>query len=173
MTRLLVFLFLLFAGSASAQQRDIFLELGGSGGIASINYEHFFKKCFFNHTDGSGDDGASPFRYSMRYGFSTTPVDKNNGWVLVFPTLMNLVYGNPQQPHRLEIGAGLAPSVTTKGSFYIKSPLFIGYRFQPVEKKIFLRAGYTPIVGWLVDFQWQHWAGISLGYNIGGNNENK
>ncbi len=160
----------LFAGRGLAQDsRNIFLEIGGSGGLGSFNYE---KPLWVasdygpKFRDICGSPPYTPYYFSWRFGFSLSPIDKNNGIVLVFPAMVNWIYGCGK--HRLEIGAGLAPSVTTTGSFYIKSPLVVGYRFEPKDRKWFLRAGYTPIVGWLVDYQWQHWAGVSVGFKFGG-----
>lgn len=157
----------LLAQQVSAQSRTIFLELGGSGGLGSINYE---KPLWIPSDygpklrDNCGSPPHSGYFLSWRFGFSLTPVDKNNGVALVFPVMMNWIYGCGN--HKLEVGAGLASTITTKGSFYFKSPLVLGYRFEPKDKHLFMRIGYTPIVGWWFDRQWQHWAGISIGYKL-------
>lgn len=153
-----------------AQYKGMFFELGGSGGFASVNYE----KTLWDpqsHRIIKADCSRLPpakHTYTWRAGFSTIPVDKNNGWVLIFPAMANVVYsiGDINGPHKLEAGAGIALSITTKGSWYIKSPAMIGYRFTRSDKKIFYRVNYTPIIGWLVDYNWQHWAGVSIGYRL-------
>ena len=152
--------------SLSAQDKYLFLEIGGSGGLGSINYERFFPPKIRNHTGWDGDDGVSPFRWTWRSGFSLSPIDRNNGWVIIFPNMFNLIYGDNNSSHKFEVGAGFAPSITTKGAFFIKSPLSVGYRYQRQNKPLFFRVNYTPIVAWLLDFQWQHWAGISVGYRF-------
>lgn len=101
-----------------------------------------------------------------RLGMGFTPVDKNNGIVLVIPVMGTLLYRKSNSPHVLEFSGGVAPSITTKGSWYIKSPLALGYRYDQPEKKFFYRIAYAPIIGWLVDYNWQHWAGISIGYKF-------
>lgn len=158
-----------FMGTVRAQ-RTIFLEVGGSGGLGSVNYEYMFPlsvRPVRAHTGFEDDDGISKFQFTFRAGIGTSPIDKNNGWVLVFPTMLNCIYGKHTNPHRLEFGAGLAPSITTTlGGAYIKSPLMLGYRYAPEDKRIFLRVDYTPIFGWLVDVQWQHWFGVSVGYTL-------
>lgn len=160
---------LLFFGCTfvRAQERSIFLEIGGSGGLGSINYEaplwipsDYGPK----FRDMCGSPPHSSFLFTWRAGFSLSPIDKNNGVAIIFPAMVNWVYGCGK--HKLEIGGGFAPTITTKGSFYIKSPLLAGYRFEPTDKRWFARISYTPIVGWLVDYQWQHWAGISIGYKL-------
>lgn len=134
-----------------AQQRHLSLELGGSGGIASLNYERSLLE-------------KADWRLDMRIGFSTLPVDANNGWILVFPVMAHAILLPGQ--HRIDLGAGQAISLTTKGSFFLRAPLSLGYRFQPTDKRFYLRAAYTPIVSYLLDFQWEHWAGITLGYRL-------
>jgi hypothetical protein len=158
----------LFCGfKISAQKRSIFLEIGGSGGLGSINFEKPFwipSDYGPRFRDICGSPPYSSYYLNWRAGISVTPIDKNNGVALIFPLLVNWIYGTGN--HKLEVGGGLAPTITTKGSFYVKSPLVLGYRFQPADKKLFYRVTYTPIIGWLVDFQWQHWAGISIGYTL-------
>jgi hypothetical protein len=155
----------LLCGFCSAQTKQVFLELGGSGGLGSINLE---KPLFINlpwvPRDNCGPLKPVLYSFTWRLGLGASPIDQNNGWVLIFPAMVNMVYG--VYAHRIEFGTGIAPSVTTKGSLFIKSPVMLGYRFQPPDKKLFFRVTYTPLVSWLVDFQWQHWAGISIGYNF-------
>ncbi len=147
-------------------EKNIFLELGGSGGLGSINYERTLWDVQGQRKirDNCGGKPIAKHVFTWRAGFGTSPIDKNNGWVLVFPAMVNVVYGLGN--HKLEAGAGIALSVTTKGGFYMKSPAMIGYRFSPEDKRYFLRVNYTPIIGWWFDYQWQHWAGISLGYHL-------
>ena len=156
---------LTLCGFCRAQTRQVFLELGGSGGLGSINLE----KPLFIAPRSAPRDNCGPlnpvwYSFTWRLGLGASPIDRNNGWVVVFPAMVNMVYG--VYSHRVEFGAGFAPSITTKGSFFVKSPLMLGYRFQPPGKKLFYRVSYTPIFAWLVDVQWQHWAGVSIGYNF-------
>lgn len=148
--------------AVTAQNRNIFLELGGSGGLGSVNYE--WMKIPENSKNDSTD--VSAWARGVRLGTGFTPVDKNNGIVIVVPVMGTLIYHKNKSPHGVEIGAGLAPSITTKGSWYVKSPLALGYRYEAADRKFFYRVTYTPIVGWLVDYNWQHWAGISIGYKL-------
>lgn len=151
-----------------AQSHNIFIEAGGSGGLGSVNYEYWFPpriNTVIAESHGA-DEAISYNRYVLRGGIGLSPVDRNNGWVIVMPMMANLVWGRHTSPHRIEIGGGIAPSITTKGAWYIKSPLVLGYRWNPYDKRVIFRAGYTPIVGWLVDYQWQHWFGVSFGWVI-------
>ena len=148
----LIFLSCLFRSNFQGQQQSYFsFELAGSGGLASFNYEHLVldKPILDLH---------------IRYGFSLIPIDKNNGVNLIFPIMLHSIIGKTD--HKLDLAIGQAISFTTKGSFFISAPLALGYRYQPLEKKYFLRISYTPLLSYLIDIQLQNWAGITFGYNF-------
>lgn len=147
-------LFLLCIKGNAQQQNYFSFELAGSGGLGSLNYEHTVLD-------------RPLIDLNMRYGFSFSPIDKNNGIVLTFPIMLHCLIG--KNAHKLDLAAGQAISITTKGSPFIAAPLAIGYRFQPLDKKYYLRYSYTPIVSYLIDFQWQNWAGITFGYHFNRN----
>ena len=152
MYKLILLIFALCASVCYGQNdRYVTFELSGVGGFASLNYEKsFFKK------------GVNDISY--RFGFSVTPIDKNNGMVLIFPVMIHDVIG--KTAHKLDLGIGQSFSVTTKGDFFILMPISFGYRYQPEDKKYYLRLAYTPLVSYLIDFQWQHWAGFTYGYRL-------
>lgn len=153
----ILFIFLIFHQSAFGQKQNYFsFELAGSGGIASVNYEHTIMD-------------KTVLDLNMRYGFSFIPIDKNNGTNFIFPIMLHGLIG--QKNHKLDLAIGQALSITSKGSFFLSAPLALGYRYQPAEKNYFLRASYTPLVSYLVDFQWQHWGGLTFGYHFNRNRE--
>ncbi|NOQ71823.1 MAG: hypothetical protein GQ574_07475 [Crocinitomix sp.] len=135
----------------SKDQTYFSFELAGVGGLASLNFEH-------NVLDKEVLD------IQMRYGLSYMPIDKNNGGGIIIPVLAHFLIG--KGAHKLDLGAGQALTITTKGSLFILAPLSFGYRYQPTDKNYFLRAAYTPIVSYLLDFQWQNWAGLTYGYHF-------
>lgn len=141
----------LFLPALAFGQKAIFLELGGNGGLASINYEMPVLKNLESD-------------FNLRFGFSMSPVDKNNGNVLVFPVMFNGTLG---KKHAFEYGIGQTFSVTTKGAFFIMGIAQAGYRYNFSSKPLFLRVNYTPIISYILDFQWQHWGGVSIGYYFG------
>lgn len=154
MRTILLFAFCFLASQAFSQgERHLSLELLGSGGIASLNYEQSILQ-------------KEPLDLKFRVGVSFAPIDRNNGTALAFPLMLHAVVG--QSPHRLDVGAGQTFSLTTKGSFFLRMPLSAGYRFQPEGKRYYLRLAYTPILSYLIDFQWQHWGGFTIGYQIKG-----
>lgn len=134
-----------------SKRKSVFLELAGSGGIGSINYEKLFAK-------------KNTTEFTWRMGLSFAPIDKNNGTGIVFPLMISSLIG--KNAHKLEFGLGQGITVTTKGSFFALTTAAIGYRYQSTAKKWFYRVTYTPLISYLVDFQIQHWGGISIGYSF-------
>lgn len=135
----------------TSNKRTIYFELAGSGGIASINYEKEF--------------AIKPkSTFIWRTGLSFAPIDKNNGTGIVFPLMVHWVKG--ENAHKLDIGLGQGITVTTRGSFFALTTASIGYRYQNPSKKWFYRVAYTPLISYLIDFQIQHWGGISFGYTL-------
>lgn len=130
--------------------KSLYIELGGSGGFGSFNYESTFGEGYVS-------------RWMFRAGISGTFIDKNNGAVFIFPVMIHWVYG---KNHGLDLGIGQALSITTRGKLFLRTPLSIGYRLEPESSRFFYRVSYTPIVSYLVDFQWEHWGGISIGYKL-------
>ena len=133
------------------KRHNVYFELGGSGGFGSFNYEWVFA-----HRNPK-------MRFLLRPGLSFTPIDKNNGFALIFPVMVHGVYG---QKHCLDVGIGQTFTITSKGQFFFRAPVSIGYRLEPKESRMFYRFSYTPIVSYLFDQQWEHWGGISIGYKI-------
>lgn len=133
------------------KRRTVYFELAGSGGLGSFNYETvFFSK--------------NAVEYTWRAGLSIAPIDRNNGFGIVFPLMVNTVVG--KTAHKLEMGLGQGITITTKGSAFALTTLVVGYRYQPEAKKWFYRISYTPLISYLVDLQMQQWGGISIGYTL-------
>lgn len=133
------------------KQKAIYLEIAGSGGLGSINYEQtFFTK--------------DRFHLNWRAGLSLAPVDKNNGVGIVFPLMVHGNYGNSS--HQLDVGFGQGLTFTSRGNFFALTTASVGYKYNPSSKKIFLRFSYTPLISYLLDFQYQHWGGVSIGYSF-------
>ncbi len=139
--------------SESASRKSIFLELAGSAGLGSLNFEHhFFRKGVMELT--------------WRAGISIAPIDRNNGTAIIFPLLINALVG--PKSHKLEVGIGQGLTITTKGNPFALTTGVLGYRYQAEDQSFFYRLSYTPLISYLVDFQWQHWAGASIGYTFCG-----
>jgi len=143
-----------FGQSAADQRKSVFLEVAGSGGLGSLNYEQLFLRK--NTTD-----------FTWRAGLSFAPIDKNNGTGIVFPVMVNALIG--KQSHQLELGLGQGITLTTRGSFFALTTAAVGYRYQSDSKPWFYRVTYTPLISYLVDFQIQQWGGVSVGYSFNRN----
>jgi hypothetical protein len=144
-----------FVKSGIAQSNSsLYLELGGSGGLASVNYE---KHIIIDQ----------PWQLSWSAGFSIAPIDKNNGTNLVFPLLLHGYYGKGQ--NWLEMGVGQGISITTRGAFFPVTLVTLGYKRNWAERPFYFRLTYTPLISYLIDFQYRHWAGMSLGYRFSNN----
>ncbi len=153
MKQFTLFLFLFLSNNFISGQNNRFLsfELAGSGGIVSFNFENSIR-----------NKPASQLYY--RIGFSLAPIDRNNGTALVFPLMLHHCLG--KSAHKLDLGIGQTVSITTKGNLFFMMPLSFGYRFQPENKRHYWRFAYTPIVSYLINFQWQHWVGITFGLQL-------
>ncbi|MEL6592676.1 MAG: hypothetical protein AAFQ68_21435 [Bacteroidota bacterium] len=137
--------------NAYTQSRSLSLELGGSAGIASLNFEKAFRE-------------AANQQLSYRIGISGFPIDGNSGVALIFP--LALQYRRGAGPHQAELAMGLNLSLTTRGKFFTQAIPAIGYRFQREEKRWFWKVSYTPLISFIFNWQYQHWAGLSIGYDL-------
>lgn len=126
-------------------------EIGGNGGLGSLSYEKEFRE-------------KEKLALAWKLGFSLAPVDRNNGTGLVFPLMLQVKTG--KKSHHLEAGLGQGITVTTKLAWFVRGTALLGYRYENPQKHWVYRVSYTPLVSYLVDFQYQHWAGISIGYRI-------
>lgn len=131
--------------------KSLGFDLGGVGGVACINYSSPIKQ-------------LEKSTYLVRAGFSLAPIDRNNGSALIFPVLIHFNHGTKK--HKLDLGIGQAFSITTRGSFFLRTPLNIGYLYEPEDKRFYFRAAYTPLISYLLDFQFEHWGGISFGFKL-------
>lgn len=148
----IVLLLLLSPANAQNKERYLSIELAGSGGLGSVNFE----KTVLDR---------APIDLYMRYGLSFVPLDVNNGFGLVFPIMIHAKIGN--STNYADFGIGQAFTITTKGAFYLRMPISFGYRFEPEGKRYYIRPAYTPIISYLFDFQWEHWGGFTFGYRLG------
>ena len=137
--------------STKIASKSVYFELAGSGGIGSFNYEKQFSETDYREL-------------TWRAGLSLAPIDYNNGIGIVIPVMVNALIG--KHAHKFETGLGQGITITTRGSFFALTTVAIGYRFQPESSKWFYRVTYTPLISYLVDFQIQQWAGLSIGYKL-------
>ncbi|HET6922982.1 MAG TPA: hypothetical protein VFI16_07535 [Anaeromyxobacteraceae bacterium] len=151
-------LLLLAPVAASAQERTarngLYVELGGSAGIWSLNYERFVT-----------DD------VSLRVGGSYTSVTDSFSTsvsLATFPLTASYL-GVRSGSHALELGAGVvfaSASVSTTsvgveafGSGVIGTAI-LGYRLAPLDGGFNLRVAVTPLFG---EGGFFFWGGVALG----------
>lgn len=136
---------------------SLFLELGGSGWLYSVNIDHRFH----------------PY-VSLRGGLSAVPTGDFS--FVGGPVLINVLPG--WNSHRFEIGAGTLLGYFSNNSNdpYLNDTiqpgdsdnvaflaLNTGYRYQPSNSNLFFRVAYTPFV---TSEGWQHWGGIGIGFTL-------
>jgi hypothetical protein len=139
----------LFASSDSlAKMRSVHAELAGTGGIYSVFYEQRFCKT----------------KLLLHTGFSCYGTGKRT--LFVFPVLVKKTFGNSN--HRIETGIGNTITISIRQGFQIfpRALLLLGWRFQKNESPWIFRIAYTPMISYIADLQYQHWAGISIGYTL-------
>jgi hypothetical protein len=157
---LIVWISLISINAFSQQEyrNSLFLEVGGSGYVGSINYER---------TTTKGINARIGF-------FCLDPRD-----FIVIPLTVGKSFGNGK--HKFEVATGLTlarnadaffrGNVKVTGLFVLLTG-FVGYRYQVVNKRFMFRAGFTPVMS-LYDNVYNNdfgkiypWAGISGGWRF-------
>ena len=143
--RIALALLLLGPAAASAQERTarngLYGELGGNGGVWSLNYERFVT-----------DD------LSLRLGGGYVNVRDTLGRpvsLMTFPLTVSWL-GLRSGNHGLEIGGGVvfASATVSTGSFGARAfgsrailTGILGYRYAPLDGGFTLRMAFTPLIG--------------------------
>lgn len=149
-----IFLFFFLSAKLAAQtdslwpKRSLHIELGGSGGIWSVSTERSL-----------GRQG-----WILQFGYSFVPTGKL--YISTLPILIKKTFG--EKEHKLEagVGQGLSLAFGDGVKFFPRGILEIGWRYQKTNSRWIFRAMYTPLISYIVDLQYQHWAGIGIGYQI-------
>jgi hypothetical protein len=136
--------------SVSYNKRLLF-ETGGNGGVYSLNFEKDFPKVC------SGN-------LKWEAGFSVVPLGSRI--VIDFPLSINYTLGKSR--HKAEFGTGqlLIINIGSGNAGFIRGTLHIGYRNQLPQKRWFWKIAYTPFYSYAVNFQYEHWLGAGVGYQI-------
>jgi len=153
------------AAPARDANNSLYLELGGSGAIYSLNYERFV------HDD-----------VSLRVGFgyvSLQGANINGGTVTADISLLTIpvtasYLGIGSSSHHLELGLGAVLAEITGSSSSDGAKAFgsasgvvgtaiAGYRYVRPGGGFTFRAAFTPLFG---EGGFQPWAGVALGYSF-------
>lgn len=154
----LLLLFLFFAArSASAQDStrtryaNVFAELGGHGGVYSLNYENRFAP----HTRA---------RFNWTAGFSLLPLSGRA--VVDFPVGLNVVMGKTK--HKLEIGTSQVLILDLGGGKggTIRGNVRIGYRYEKPGSRSYWLFSYSPFYSYVHNLQYDNWFGAAWGFYL-------
>ena len=139
-------------------RQAVFLEIYGSGGLFSLNYDRRLK---------SGNDGLG-VRIGLGIGTSyDTGINEFKRRTTV-PLMVNYIFGSGRSG--LETGLGITPEYAVnkprnEQKMNAWGNVNILYRFQPIKKGFTMRGGWTPIIGNGGSLN-PYFAGISLGYSF-------
>lgn len=172
--RLLLFYFgflILIMGSYAGdrQVRDaknaVYLDIMGTGGWYSLNYERSMYSADKLHLGISGGVSANHFKdFTGKF---------NPDWS--FPVSLNAFYG---RNHHAEFGIGSTfVSVVRANQDYdperalnINMTMTLGYRYQRPEGGFLFRAAYTPIIPVYREYTerggFKNWFSVSFGYSF-------
>lgn len=160
---LLVLLLLTLFSDVRAQERDsnsvvivpppkytLTAELGGNGGVYSLNYHHHIHGQWASFLFGSAGISVLP-----RGPLITLSLPVSVNWYRMILKRNSFVLGT---------GQTLILS-TTKGG-YIRGTFRAAYRVEFRLLPIFFEFAYTPFYSYLYNFQWDNWVGVSFGWNL-------
>lgn len=173
--RLLLFLFALFFftfapfaqtdGSGTKAKNSVYLDIMGTGGWYSLNYERIlFTK---DKLDLGISSGASVTHFK--------DFDRHFNPDLSIPLSLNAFYG---KNHHLEVGIGTTfASVVRADEDYdaqrylnINLTMTLGYRYQKPGGGFLFRAAYTPIIPVYRQIsengEFKNWFSLSFGYSF-------
>ncbi len=159
-------LFCLFFGFGYCQAQDpspfkarnsFYLELLGSGGVYSVNYERLFS-----------------VKTNHAYGFRVGPGFNFSGPTGLIGELFTMVGAGS---HHGDFGIGFLGSYgrDTEGSYFTSKRAYLSavprlsYRYQKPTGGLMLRAGFTPFIkisGASDTKTFRPWFGLSLGYSF-------
>ena len=121
-----------------ARDNAVYVELLGSGGLYSVNYERALPPAFRVRA-GAAAWTAESFWSDAKTRFRT------------FPIMLLIVPGGGA--HHLEAGIGAhlgqrsrERDVGESGGF-VSLIAVVGYRYEPRQRRLFVRAGFTPFYG--------------------------
>ena len=147
-----------YVGGTRYNKHHISLEVGGAGGLGSINYEHTLL--------------ANPENFLLfRLGLSYTPLTVNGRHAIgtpVMPIGLYYLYGNK---HHFELGLNNTfgytfDNISDDNEFTYMLVPSIGYRFEDFKKKsLFFSVAYSPVIfenNNKINFQ--NWGKLGVGY---------
>jgi hypothetical protein len=143
---------------AGPANQAVYLEIGGNGGLYSLNYERYLNE-------------DVTFRVGAMFLWLPQGADVPHGPWAGVPMTLSFV-GKRLGDHALELGGGVLPMYDRldgrgRGSLSLSATAVAGYRYAPADGGYLFRAGLTPHV--LVgrgESLFVPWAGVSFGYRF-------
>ena len=122
--------------SAPARDNLVYVELLGSGGLYSVNYERALTPSMRVRV-GAAAWTAESFWSDAETGIQT------------FPMMLHVVPGRGS--HRLEAGIGVLAGHRdrdfSESRGFVSLIASIGYRYEPPQRRFIFRTGFTPFYG--------------------------
>ena len=152
-----------FAQRGTTTNSSVYLEIGGTAGLWSLNYDRELWEINEN------------FRLHARAGLGMYSEFNGAGFPDVIIPISNMVLLG-EGTHRVEAGGGityynwtlrdaLKPDGFSRRSDLL-GHLILGYRFQKLEGGLMFRVTYTPVIINDSNNPFEHWAGGSIGYTF-------
>ncbi|HEX6981459.1 MAG TPA: hypothetical protein VF181_01755 [Balneolaceae bacterium] len=144
-------------------RNHLFIELVGSGGFYSLNYERMVNPKLYVRL------GLSYLNTrNAEIQFPDGEVRRSTKAFTV-PIFVGRLIG--KNNHYFEVGAGVIPNLflvdeanpAIEDEFFLYGGLIVGYRYQPDTKGIIFRAGFTP---WFTFKEFIPLPGLSIGYRF-------
>jgi hypothetical protein len=130
-------------------RRAFFLELGGNGGTYLLGFERRFNKVLPGH-----------LRWQV--GTSVTPLGQT------FFDLHAGINYTRGKVHQAEAGMGhlFVVDLTGGKGANVRFTFRFGYRLDPWKRRMYFKAAYTPFVSYIYNLQYEHFAGLTVGYKF-------
>jgi hypothetical protein len=125
-------------------------ELGGNGGVYSLNYH---RKWFW----------IGKFPTFVSGGLSIFP--RGSLFTMSVPLSFNVMFETKKYNEWI-FGAGQTLILSNTKGGYIRGTFRFGYRWELPGVPLFLEFAYTPFYSYFYNFQWDNWVGIQFGWNI-------
>lgn len=126
-------------------------EVGGNGGIYSINFQRHIPNRF-----------KLPVYVSV--GLCVFP--RGSLFTLSIPVSVNYRL-NCKGANAFVFGAGQTLILSNSKGGYIRGTFRVGYRWTFLKKRAwYLEAAYTPFYSYFYNFQLDNWFGVSFGYYL-------
>ena len=126
-------------------------ELGGNGGIYSINFQRHI---------------PNPFHQAFEFSAGLCVFPRGSLFTMTIPVSLNYrIHFNGTRS--LVFGAGQTLILSNTKGGYLRGTFRVGYRWTFLKERAwYLEAAYTPFYSYLYNFQWDNWLGVSFGYYL-------